>query len=329
MENKLISVIVPVYKAEKYLDRCVESIVNQTYENLEIILVDDGSPDNCPQLCDAWAQRDRRISVIHKKNGGELSARSAGIEKAHGEFIGFVDSDDWIESDMYAYLIGLAISNDAQVACAAFRNVDINDKDLSFEDNNSEKLKVYDFKDIIRYMNEDCLWSMCNKIYLRELFDNMPPLPGHLSFSSDSMYNYFLYKKTSRLVVSNKIKYNYFRHEESAIAGCITYPLIDDSMLAYKIIDDDFDKNSDAYPYAIANKVKNDMFLINSVVRNQKCLDRYEVLRKDILKYKKYIYDKKYRDIFCFRHRFGVFLLQYAPEIYDRMILIRREIRGY
>ncbi len=78
MENTLISVIVPVYKAEKYLDRCVESIVSQTYKNLEIILVDDGSPDNCPQLCDAWAERDSRITVIHKKNGGELSARSAG-----------------------------------------------------------------------------------------------------------------------------------------------------------------------------------------------------------------------------------------------------------
>lgn len=329
MENTLISVIVPVYKAEKYLDRCVESIVSQTYKNLEIILVDDGSPDNCPQLCDAWAERDSRITVIHKENGGELSARSAGIQKAGGEFVGFVDSDDWIEKDMYEYLIHLAMANDAQVACAAFRNIDINDTDVSFTDNNAEILKVYDFKDIIKYMNEDCLWSMCNKIYSHELFDNIPELPGYLSFSSDSMYNYFLYKKTSRLVVSNKIKYNYFRHEESAIAGCITYSLIDDSMLAYKIIDDDFDKNSDAYPYAVANKVKNDMFLINSVIRNQKCLDRYPVLRKDILKYKKYIFDKKYRDVYCFRHRFGVFLLQYAPKIYDQTILIRRKIRGY
>lgn len=329
MENKLISVIVPVYKAEKYLDRCVESIVSQTYKNLEIILVDDGSPDNCPQMCDKWAEKDSRVKVIHKKNGGASSARVAGINKAAGEYIGFVDSDDWIEKDMYEYLIHLAMDNDAQVACAAFRDVDINTFDISFEDNNSELLKIYGFKDIIRYMNEDCLWSMCNKIYSRELFKYAPEFTDRLSFSEDAMYNYFLYKNTKKLVASNKIKYNYFRHEESAIAGCITYSLIDDSMLAYKIIDDDFDKNSDAYPYAVANKVKNDMFLINSVIRNQKCLDRYQVLRKDILKYKKYIFDKKYRDVYCFRHRFGVFLLQYAPKIYDQTILIRRGIRGY
>lgn len=329
MENKLVSVIVPVYKAEKYLDRCVESIVSQTYKNLEIILVDDGSPDNCPQLCDSWAEKDSRITVIHKENGGAASARTAGINKADGAYVGFVDADDWIEKDMYAYLITLADAYNAQVACAAFRDVDIKDTAVSFEDNNPELLKIYDFKEIIKYMNADCLWSMCNKIYARVLFEYVPALSERLSFSEDAMYNYFLYKNTNKLIVSNKIKYNYFRHEESAIAGCITYPLIDDSMLAYKIIDDDFDKNSDAYPYAIANKVKNDMFLINSVIRNQKCLDRYQVLRKDILKYKKYIFDKKYRDVYCFRHRFGVFLLQYAPKIYDQTILIRRGIRGY
>ena len=95
-----ISVIVPVYKVEKFLDRCVESIVGQTYENLEIILVDDGSPDNCPSMCDKWAEKDSRIKVIHKENGGVSSARNAALYAATGDFIGFVDSDDWIEPDM-------------------------------------------------------------------------------------------------------------------------------------------------------------------------------------------------------------------------------------
>ena len=93
----LISVIVPVYKVEKYLDRCVESIVNQTYKNLEIILVDDGSPDNCPAMCDAWAKKDSRIKVIHKENGGLSDARNAGMRLASGEYICFVDSDDWMD----------------------------------------------------------------------------------------------------------------------------------------------------------------------------------------------------------------------------------------
>ena len=100
----LISVIVPVYKVEQYLDECVQSIINQTYKNLEIILVDDGSPDRCPEMCDEYARQDSRIKVIHKPNGGLSSARNAGIDIARGEYIGFVDSDDYIAHDMYEKL---------------------------------------------------------------------------------------------------------------------------------------------------------------------------------------------------------------------------------
>ena len=98
------SVIVPIYKVEEYLHRCIDSIINQTYTNLEIILVDDGSPDNCPMICDEYAKKDSRIRVIHKKNGGLSDARNAGLEIATGEYIGFVDSDDWIHKDMYHIL---------------------------------------------------------------------------------------------------------------------------------------------------------------------------------------------------------------------------------
>ena len=96
MENlPLISIIVPVYKVEAFLDECINSIVHQTYQNLEIILVDDGSPDRCPMMCDIWSQKDTRIKVIHKKNGGLSSARNEGIKAAHGEYISFIDSDDF------------------------------------------------------------------------------------------------------------------------------------------------------------------------------------------------------------------------------------------
>lgn len=110
MNDGKISVIVPVYKVEPYLDRCVSSIVNQTYKNLEIILVDDGSPDRCGAMCDAWAARDSRIRVIHQENKGGGAARNAGLDVAHGEFIAFVDSDDYIAPNMYAHLIGLMTS---------------------------------------------------------------------------------------------------------------------------------------------------------------------------------------------------------------------------
>ena len=104
MSTSKISVIVPVYKVEPYLDQCISSIVNQTYPNLEIILVDDGSPDNCPAMCDAWAEKDQRIRVIHKQNGGLSDARNAGMAAATGELMAFVDSDDYLAPDMYEQL---------------------------------------------------------------------------------------------------------------------------------------------------------------------------------------------------------------------------------
>lgn len=97
--NPLISVIVPIYNVEKYLARCVDSIVNQTYKNLEIILVDDGSPDLCPQMCDDYAEKDSRIKVVHKKNGGLSDARNAGMAVSTGEYISFIDSDDYVSDD--------------------------------------------------------------------------------------------------------------------------------------------------------------------------------------------------------------------------------------
>ena len=99
-EDIKVSVVVPVYNVEKYLDRCINSIINQTYHNLEIILVDDGSPDNCPQMCDEWAQKDERIRVVHKKNAGLGIARNTGIDHATGDYICFFDSDDYVEQNI-------------------------------------------------------------------------------------------------------------------------------------------------------------------------------------------------------------------------------------
>ena len=123
MDTPLISVIVPVYKVEAYLDRCVQSIVKQTYQNLEIILVDDGSPDNCPAMCDAWVEKDTRIKVIHKENGGLSDARNAGMAIATGVYMGFVDSDDYIASNMYQLLYEHIISGDCDIAACGVEMV--------------------------------------------------------------------------------------------------------------------------------------------------------------------------------------------------------------
>lgn len=134
---KKISVIIPVYKVEKYLDRCLESVVNQTYSNLEIILVDDGSPDRCGEMCDQWAEKDPRITVIHKKNGGLGFARNSGLEVATGDYIAFVDSDDYLDVKMYEKLMKQAEATDSDIVFCGHI------KELS----NGEKISVSDFKE--------------------------------------------------------------------------------------------------------------------------------------------------------------------------------------
>ena len=112
-----------MYKVEKYLDQCIESIVNQTYSNLEIILVDDDSPDKCPAMCDSWAKKDSRIKVIHKANGGLSSARNAGIDIASGDFLSFADSDDYIAPEMYEILYSLLKDYDADMSICRLMKV--------------------------------------------------------------------------------------------------------------------------------------------------------------------------------------------------------------
>ena len=116
MKSDLISIIVPVYKVEKYIDECIKSIINQTYTNLEIILIDDGSPDNCGKICDEYAKNDKRIKVIHQKNMGQSVARNVGLEYAKGDYIGFVDSDDYIKNNMFEVLHNNLVSYNADIS---------------------------------------------------------------------------------------------------------------------------------------------------------------------------------------------------------------------
>ena len=166
MEMPLISVIVPVYNVEAYLDRCVQSIVDQSYKNLEIILVDDGSPDNCPAMCDAWAEKDSRIKVIHQENAGGGAARNVALDVAHGELISFVDSDDYIEPHMYAHLLSL-MESDVDIAEYGILNTE---NDYAALDNGSScESKIYSVQEAMQLHISDSLFRQTppNKLYRR------------------------------------------------------------------------------------------------------------------------------------------------------------------
>lgn len=205
-----ISIIVPIYKVEQYLDRCVESILKQTFTDFELILVDDGSPDNCPKMCDEWSKKDSRIKVIHKKNGGLSSARNAGLDVARGKYIGFVDSDDYISEDMYSHLYQLLIKNQADISICAFTR---NPKKLG--EHTKEKTTILQgnaIKDYFYRINgESSNYSVCNRLYTTDLLQHVR---FRLDFiNEDVLFSYEIYKYTARIVISNQKKYLYFQNE--------------------------------------------------------------------------------------------------------------------
>ena len=173
-KEELISVIVPVYNVRPYLEKCFDSIARQSYQNLEIILVDDGSTDGSGELCENLSKRDGRVRVIHKKNGGLGSARNAGMDAARGELLSFVDSDDWIEPGMYESLSGIMCRENAQIIACGIKKVSETGEVSYYQDNLKER-SVYTREEALIELpkNERLSNSMCNKLFRRETIQGL------------------------------------------------------------------------------------------------------------------------------------------------------------
>lgn len=172
MNKGVISIIVPIFKVENYLDRCIESIVSQTYERLEIILVDDGSPDSCPQICEQWQEKDDRIKVIHKCNGGLSSARNAGLDVATGEYVAFIDSDDYVDKDMYKIMIEQMQKYNANIVSCG-RTIINGDK--IYELYSDTKVQCFSSEEALKELYshgkiDEAAWD---KLYKRDLFSDI------------------------------------------------------------------------------------------------------------------------------------------------------------
>lgn len=211
--NPLISVIVPIYNVEKYLARCVDSIVNQTYKNLEIILVDDGSPDRCPQMCDDYAEKDSRIKVVHKKNGGLSDARNAGMAVATGEYISFIDSDDYVSDDFFECLLDVMNKENSDIAeCSVVK---------FYEDNRFDELsddlsvKTYDTQDAMSALIAENPFHqhVWNKLYKTELVKDIPYAVGKLN--EDEFWTYRVFGRANKVAKLNKTMYYYFQRSSS------------------------------------------------------------------------------------------------------------------
>lgn len=204
----MISVIVPVYKVEAYLEKCVHSICRQSYQDLEIILVDDGSPDNCGKLCDALAMTDSRIVVVHKENGGLSTARNAGLAVANGEYIGFVDSDDTINSDMFMSLISTIEANSCDVCMCGSYTMDEHENVLAtdtFPDN-----KVYTVDELMNLVILPLKTASWNKLY-RKCFIDDCRFPDGRIHGEDLVFIMSAFKSDTKFCTTDYVGYNYFK----------------------------------------------------------------------------------------------------------------------
>ena len=209
--SDLISLVIPVYNVDRFLDRCVQSIVNQSYDNLEIILVDDGSTDKSGVLCDKWAREYHNIIVIHKENGGLSSARNAGIEVAHGKYISFIDSDDFLLDDAISYLYNIIGENDIAIG-----NYIETDGDSIEAPNASYSVKQITGREALQLLfTKDTVQAVTSwaKLYKSILFQNIRYTEGMLH--EDEATTYKLYYSCNRIVISDKPVYAYFQNRES------------------------------------------------------------------------------------------------------------------
>lgn len=287
--NPLISVIVPIYNIEKYVGLCIESIINQTYKNLEIILVDDGATDRSGQLCDLYAQKDSRIVVIHKTNGGLVSARKTGLKESHGEYISYVDGDDWIGQGFISSLYLLLENSNSDVVCAGYCR-DLFNKSIPLLNAistgiyNAESLdyvrsNMISYDDFFRHGITTYVW---NKLFKKEvLYDSQMNVDERITIGEDAAVTYSVLLKAKKIYITDNCSYHYRQREDSMLKTHASYEK--DSM-QLKILNDYFKRELltvDSNRYNLKNQVI-DFILSTYIIRSGgifpysgKCIDTF------------------------------------------------------
>jgi len=309
--NDLISVVIPVYRVEKYLERCVESVINQTYANLEIILIDDGSPDNSGNICDEYAKIDKRIKVIHKKNGGLSDARNVGIENSKGKYITFIDSDDWIPLNSIGVLYDALKDNKADISSGKIKEV------------YSEKNTSEDYSTIItkKYNTEDALQqlmylhgfsnSASGKLYKKELFNTIRyPIGKHYE---DLGTTYKIFAASKKIIFVNSMVYYYFQNSQSIMHKKYSSKRLE----GIKFANDELKFIEKEYPTIINSAIYRLCYecilVLNDMPYN--CSDKKNVLLV-LKKYRSYLLkDKlisKKQKLLCYSTIFGQFGIKVA-----------------
>lgn len=309
----LISVIVPVYNVARYLDKCIGSIVSQTYKNLEIFLIDDGSSDDSPEICDKWSHRDSRVKVIHKINEGVATARNTALNIANGEYIAFVDGDDYCFKNLYSILVKNALETEADISMCGYYESDTEIDYIELKNSGYSEKKSSDVLPNICIGDYEfgVLW---NKLYKRSVVEGIE-MP-QLKCSQDLPYNYFAFKKATKIVISDEQLYFYRNRNTSTTKSNFKFGAFD-AIKAKEIILSNEEKNPMLLPYAIKGFVNSNFVVLSGVISNNMFMDKFDDLRNSILKFKKEIFFSKQYLIY---DKVKTLILWLFPKLFIRLI---------
>lgn len=317
MQNDKISVVIPVYKAEKYIDRCVDSIVNQTYKNLEIILVDDGSPDNSGQLCDEWAKKDSRVKVIHQPNAGDANARNRAFDIMSGDYFIFIDNDDWADADMLEFLHKLITENDADMARCGFYTFveDTGREETDFSADSPVVMMDKNEQLADLFVSGHISGVLWNKLYKTSSLGDVR-LDQAEGCSDDFMFNYRVIKKDIKSVCKDEPKYHYVLRAGSMTKSEFTDTALTIVWAKQGVMEQEMGNNA-AAPYLIKGYIISCYAILNGIIKHQKCLNRYDYLRSEILKYKKEIL---LTNRYSLHDKMKTLLLLLAKPVYNKLV---------
>ena len=286
MKDYLISIVIPVYNVEKYLKNCIDSVLNQTYQNIEIILIDDGSIDNSGKICDEYAKISDKVVVIHQQNLGASCARNVGIEIANGKYITFIDSDDIVEKKYIEYLYNLVIKNNVKMAIASYKIISEHDKCIDIGDGYEEKiLKTEECLD--RLLKEKGFTvSPCSKIYSKELFEEIKFPEGKLYEDNGTIYKFIM--KCDNIAYGNESYYLYYRRNNSSTMSKFNLRKLD----LIELTDNMCNEIEEVFPNLVETTEKKRITVRFSVLRMMN-LKEDKITNKKRKEIEKFIKDRK------------------------------------
>lgn len=305
MKEDLISIIVPIYNVEKYLEKCIRSLIHQSYSKIEILLIDDGSTDECPNICDKFEKEDSRIKTFHKENGGLSDARNKGIEESKGEYITFVDSDDYLDEHYIEILYNVMIKNNADLVISGLK--DYYDGEKIKENLDNEFEEVLTKQQVYRkmFLQDEIDVNACGKLYQKQIFEN-------LKYPKDMLYEDIqiiddIIERCDKIVYTTYKGYNYLQRTGSIMYGKMSpkrMSLISKTQDLIKLMKKKYPSNIDA---AIKRYVYCNFHVLGRAILDDRFNNECKVIRKNILEYKKNIFKE---NIYTKKEKMAIILLK-------------------